>query len=148
MRLSNSNPGVLILLVFCLIAGCGGTGEVDLGQLEGYWEIRKVEFPDGNNKEYLSNSTVDYFELEGLRGYRKKLQPEPDGTFSTSDDALPLEVRMRDGRIFLQYEGEQETWEDEILELDAGTLILRDPLSLRYEYARYETLSKTEANGP
>ncbi|MBC2839228.1 hypothetical protein [Robiginitalea sp. SC105] len=150
MRLSNFDPRRLpILLILLLATACGnGVSTSDLQYLQGYWEIREVVFPDGNNKDYVVNPTIDYFNLDGTTGYRKKLQPNADGTFQTSDDALPLQVLERDGRFFLVFEGDEGSWEEEIEELRPGSLALRSPAGLLFEYARYEPLQIPGTDGP
>ena len=52
----------------------------DLMLLNGYWEIQKVEFPDGQVKDYSFSSNIDYIEFENTRGFRKKVKPQLDGT--------------------------------------------------------------------
>ncbi|MBC8884389.1 hypothetical protein H9X57_16510 [Flavobacterium piscinae] len=43
-----------------------------ISKINGYWEIQKVQLPDGQEKEYNINETVDYIEWNGKTGYRKK----------------------------------------------------------------------------
>jgi len=117
---------------------CGSPpGEEALAHLPGYWEIEQVVFPDGQRREYVANTTIDYYQLEGRKGYLKKLQPEADGRYLASDDALPLEVLTRSGRLFLRFEGEGEPWEEELLELGPGRMVTRHENGLHYHYRRY-----------
>ena len=140
MSLSTFKTG-LTLGVLLLLGSCSGRpSEEDLDFLEGYWEIRKVEFPDGGEKEYRANATIEYLQWDGETGFRKKMQPTLKGTFLTSDDALPMKVLWRDQRLFLSFEGEGTPWEEEVLKLKPETLITRHANGLRYQYARYEPL--------
>jgi hypothetical protein len=130
-----------VLGVFLLLFACsGGPSEADLPFLEGYWEIRRVEFPDGGEKQYTANAAIEYLQWDGQSGFRKKMQPTLTGTFLTSDDALPMNVLWRDQRLFLSFEGEQTPWEEEVLKLQQDVLITRHANGLRYEYARYKPL--------
>ena len=113
------------------------TREEALAHLPGYWEIEQVEFPNGESREYVANVTIDYYHLEGRKGYLKKLQPEADGRYLASDDALPLEVVSRNGRLYLRFEGEGEPWEEELLELGPDRLVTRHENDLHYQYRRY-----------
>ncbi|WP_148214393.1 hypothetical protein [Robiginitalea biformata] len=133
----------LLLLAF----SCSGVSKADLHHLEGYWEIREVEFPDGNNKEFPASPMVDYFSMQGRSGYRKKLQPRMDGTFETSDDALPLEVLEREGLWLLRYTGEEGDWEETLVDLGPQNLALRDPAGVVYRYVRYQPLTNTIPDG-
>lgn len=112
----------------------------DLQRLNGYWEIREVVFPDGGSREYQASSAVEYFQWEAGKGFRKKVQPTVMGTYLTSDDALPMAVSWRDGRLFLRFSGEGQPWEEEVLELDGETLVTLHQNGFRYEYVRYKAL--------
>ncbi len=127
---------------------CTGVTEAKLHHLEGYWEIREVVFPDGNNKEFPASPMVDYFSLEGRSGYRKKLQPRLDGTFETSDDALPLKVLEKDGQWLLRYTGEEGDWEEILVDLGPEDLTLQDPSGVAYRYVRYQPITNSAPDGP
>ncbi len=123
------------------VLACGSPpGEEALTHLPGYWEIEEVEFPDGESREYVANGTIDYYHLEGHKGYLKKLQPEANGRYLASDDALPLEVLSRNGRLYLRFEGEESAWEEEVIELGPDRLVTRHENGLHYRYRRYVPL--------
>jgi len=103
-----------------------------------------VTFPDNSKKTYEISATVDFFQLEGSKGYRKKVQPSMDGTFDTSDDAISFEVRQADRGILLLYSNTTDSWEEQLLEIDANTFTVRNEAGIEYAYKRYETL--TSAN--
>lgn len=133
--------GPVALAALLSLLACGTPpGEEALAHLPGYWEIEQVEFPGGESREYVANSTIDYYQLEGRRGYLKKLQPEADGRYLTSDDALPFEVVIREGRLYLRFEGEGDPWEEEITDLGADRLTTRHENGLHYRYRRYVPL--------
>ena len=144
MPLSPFRPGLVFGSVLLLISCSGGPSVGDLQFLEGYWEIRRVEFPDGTEKQYTASATIEYFSWDGRAGFRKKMQPTLKGTFLTSDDALPMEVVWRDERLFLSFRGEGVPWEEEVLKLQQDLLITRHANGLCYEYSRYEPLLTPE----
>ncbi len=128
--------------VFFLLASCNpGPQKEDLQHLQGYWEITRVIFPDGTEKEYKVSSTIEYLQWDGTNGFRKKMQPTLEGTYRTSDDALPMEVIWRDDRLFLKFDGTEDTWEEEILRIEAGKLIMRHGNGLKYIYQKYEPMT-------
>ena len=135
-------PGVLFLLASC----SPGPQKEDLQHLPGYWEITEVVFPDGTDKEYKVSTTIEYLQWDGTSGYRKKMQPTLDGTYLTSDDALPMQVIWRDDRIFLKFKGTEDTWEEEILRIEAGKLIMRHGNGLKYIYQKYEPMKIEKDN--
>ena len=131
-----------LLFVFFLLACCGKPGTANLEHITGYWEIREVRFPDGGQREYAASANVEYFEadLEKQRGFRKKVQPQVDGRFRTSDDALPMTWSVREGRLFLRFAGAPEPWEEEVLELGPQRLVTRHANGLVYAYEPYTPL--------
>lgn len=118
----------------------------DLRYLQGYWEIRKVDLSDGGEKTYAANTTIEYFDWNGRNGYRKKVQPTLDGKYLTSDDALPMEIHWRDGRLYLGFSGGDTQWEEEVLELDSLSLTTRHSNGLLYTYGRYKPFSLKTKN--
>ncbi len=124
-----------------LSASCGNQlSETELGWLEGYWEIEEVVGPDGRSREYGLNATIDYFSLEGMRGYRKKVQPQIDGTFITSDDAVRFELHPQEGQILMLYRHGEEAWEEQLIALDSMAFTVRNTDNISYHYKRYQPL--------
>ena len=142
MRCWNYSAGLcLVIPVFLTVLSCRGVGESDLTHLSGYWEIREAVAGDGSSRAYGPAPAVDYYQVEQLKGYRKKVQPRADGGFLASDDALPLEIIGRNGDFYLRFGTGDDAWEEEILELSATRLQTRNPEGIRYTYARYEPLN-------
>ena len=130
------------LVALVLFAACAdGPREEDLANLTGYWEIEQVVFPDGAEKKYQISTTIEYLEWDGREGFRKKMQPTLEGTYLTSDDALPMQVLWRDGRLFLKFDGSSQSWEEEVKKLQPAKMILLHSNGLRYEYKKYEPLT-------
>ena len=144
--LSCSYPLIISCLSFWLLLGCGGVQESELQRLAGYWEIKEVDFPDGQTKEYSVNSTIDFYQLEGREGFLKKMQPRLNGTYETSDDAIPFTIYQREGRYFLTFKGMDTSWEEELLKLEPGQLHIRHSNGLIYQYTRFEPLNIPSVN--
>ncbi len=127
-----------ILLVLILIISCGQKIAVqDLNHLNGYWEIKKVEFPDGSSKEYEINTTVDFFEYSEMKGFRKKVQPKLDGSFTTSDDAENFEVITKKDKFIVLYSNNLSQWEEEIRSITAHELVVVNSEGITYHYNRF-----------
>ena len=135
-------PKVGVLILLLLLAGCGEElRRQDLIRLNGYWEIEEVEGPDGNSKGYGLNTTIDYLKLDGDTGYRKKVQPQLDGSFVTSDDAALFRIREKDGAFFMVYlEGDAE-WEERLLKLDPNAFSVVNEENYTYHYKRYQPIT-------
>lgn len=116
----------------------------DIANLNGYWEIEKVTFANGDTKDYGVNQTVDYIKLDGFKGFRKKMQPKFDGSFSTSNDAEPFIIQNANGRFEFQYKNEMSEWKEEIKSISKDRFSVINQDALTYTYRRYQTMSLKE----
>ncbi len=131
------------LLALWLIASCEPTlKQEDLKHLGGYWEIEKVVFPDGSSREYSLSATIDYFEYEDLKGFRKKVQPNLKGTYTTSDDAEFFEIATKKDIFILRYTNELSQWEEVIKSVDEVGLVLVSQDGVTYFYKRFQPISQ------
>ena len=125
------------LLVVVLLMSCKQTiTESDLNNLNGYWEIEKVELPDGDKKEYKVNETIDFFKIENKKGFRKKVMPQLDGTYLTNDLQENISVVLENGEATLQYKTNYASWEEEIIELTKDKLVVKNEQEMEYYYKR------------
>jgi hypothetical protein len=113
-------------------------------QLNGYWEIKEVVFADGQTKEYGMSTTIDYIQVEGLKGFRKKVQPKFDGTFDTSNDAEFFSLQERDGDWIMFYKTELSEWTERLVQLDADHFSVVNEALIRYEYTRFSPININE----
>ena len=129
----------LFVLLFC---ACGRNVFIeDAKHLNGYWQIGKVTLPDKTSKTYELSSAVDYIEIENSKGFRKKVQPSIDGTFNTSDDAIPFQVIDRDENVYLVYSNGTDSWEEHLLSAGPDAFTVRNQEGITYEYNRYKPIS-------
>lgn len=131
------------LFVFsCLLLfSCNTVTKDKLTLLNGYWEISEVKFPDGNTKEYKINSNVDYFQLEGLKGFRKKVNPKFDGSFETSDDAEPFTILEENDGFIIRYKNNLSSWQEVIVSLSNENFSLKNEEGTMYHYKRFEPIN-------
>ena len=129
---------VSTLLIFTLLACSSKNKSIDLDKLSGYWEIEKVVFPNGQEKVYGLNTSIEYFWLEGEEGYRKKVQPQLDGQYLTSDDAQQFKMaQLQDAKFALEYDNGGLQWLEKLEELTANRLVLVSDQEVTYIYKRY-----------
>ncbi|SIS49929.1 hypothetical protein SAMN05421766_102426 [Zobellia uliginosa] len=125
-----------------LFLGCSSRVSVDdLNKLNGYWEITRVTFADGNTKEYKVNTSVDYIKVEDRKGFRKKVHPKLNGTFETSDDAETFTVVEEGKGLSIRYKTELSEWSELLTELDDDVFSVVNPEGIRYDYKRFEPIS-------
>ena len=110
--------------------------EADISNLNGYWEIEKVELPDGDKKEYKVNETIDFFKIKDEKGFRKKVMPQLDGTYLTNDIQEDIVIAIKDGDATIQYKTTYASWKEEIIELTKDKLVVKNEQDLEYHYKR------------
>ncbi len=128
---------ILLLIVLVSVLSCKQKiTEADISNLNGYWEIEKVELPDGDKKEYKVNETIDFFKIEANKGFRKKVMPQLDGTYLTNDVQEAVVVVVKDGDASLQYKTTYASWNEEIIELTKDKLVVKNQQEIEYYYKR------------
>ena len=128
---------IILFFVFGLFLSCKQSiSESDLQNLNGYWEIEKVELPDGDKKEYKVNETIDFFKITDKKGFRSKVMPQIDGTYLTNDLKEDVVVVLNDGDATIQYKTNYANWNEEIIELSKDKLVVKNQQDLEYHYKR------------
>jgi hypothetical protein len=133
-----------VLAILLLSMGCSENITIeDLEKLNGYWEIDLVTFPDGKTKEYTVSTSVDYIKLEGLEGFRKKVQPKLNGTFETSNDAEIFLISKEKEGFFINYKTELSEWSERLKKLKSDSFSVINSEKIEYQYKRFEPISIT-----
>lgn len=127
---------VYLLLLPLIMISCGGVTEKDLPKINGYWEIETAVLPDGSEKEYTINPTIDFFELKGKEGFRQKVMPQLDGTYLTGNSREKVTVTSADGKMYLNYTTEYAKWKEEIIQLNDEKLVLKNAHEMEYHYKK------------
>lgn len=134
---------ISLLFVFVMMQSCTTVSEKKLPLLNGYWEIERVEFPNGGEKEYRMSSTVDYIKLDGLKGFRKKVVPRFDGNFETSDDAEPFQIEVVEDEYTLSYVNNLSEWQETLIALSEDRFTVANADGIVYHYKRFEPIRLT-----
>lgn len=108
----------------------------DISYINGYWEIEKVVFDAGKDKDYSMNESYDFFEIEDNKGIRKKVMPQLDGTFLVNDVYENVRVRFVAGKVFLDYSTPYMKWSEELIALSAEELVLLNKEKIEYHYKK------------
>ncbi len=133
---------ILGLLLFVTLVACAPKVDLEaLPRLNGYWEIEKVVFPDGSSKSYEINASIDFIQIEGKEGYRKKLQPQFDGSYRTSDDAERFTVIEKSGVLIMSYTNAGQSWEETLVALLEDRFEVENQTGITYHYKRYESIN-------
>lgn len=127
------------LLLVVLLQACQSKADVtDIqAHINGYWEIEKAQLPDGTEKDYSINATIDYFELkEDQTGVRYKVVPQFNGEFLTNDRPEAFVIKEKEGVIWLEYKTEFSTWEEQVLSISEDKMVMENETKIKYYYKR------------
>jgi len=109
----------------------------DIAKINGYWEIEKVVFDQGKDKDYGMNESYDYIQIDKNNiGFRKKVMPQLDGTFLVNDAYENVSVRFESDKVFLDYKTPYAKWTEELITLSDDELVLRNTEKKEYHYKK------------
>ncbi|MEE9364914.1 MAG: lipocalin family protein [Cellulophaga sp.] len=133
---------LLYFSVFLLLFGCSSNpSEKTLPLLNGYWEIKKVTFPDGTTKEYKASMTIDYIEIDNNKGFKKKMQPKFDGTYTTTNDTEYFSILNSDGALAMVYKNNLSEWKEQIKTISENSFSVLSEENVTYTYNRYQPIN-------
>ncbi|MCW2119900.1 lipocalin family protein [Flavobacterium sp. 7A] len=133
-----------VALIALLIVGCKHkVVPADVALLNGYWEIEKVDFPDGEDKNFKINESYDFFAIIKDKGIRKKVMPQLDGTFIVNDTYENVAVRFEKEKVFLDYSTDFAKWSEELITLTNDELVVKNDEKKEYHYKRTGPINLT-----
>ena len=131
-----------VILLLTVVLGCSKNPEAYLEHLNGYWEIEQVVLADGTKREFKINQTIDYiFVSDSLTGFRKKLQPNFQGSYSGSDDVEHFMLINKNNILKIHYKTNLDTWVETIIFANKDQLILENEANNEYHYKRYQPIN-------
>lgn len=127
----------ILLVSFFLISCHQEIKPTDIAKINGYWEIEKVVFDQGKDKEYSINESYDYFEIiKNNKGFRKKVMPQLDGTFLVNDAFENVKVRFENDKVFLDYSTPYAKWTEELIAVSNDKLVFKNTENKEYHYKK------------
>ncbi|WP_432673221.1 lipocalin family protein [Flavobacterium sp. SM2513] len=108
----------------------------DVNLLNGYWEIEHVTMADGSQKDYKMSETIDYFEVKQDSGFRKKVNPQVDGTYLVNDSEEKIKIEKSREGTYISYKTEFATWNEKIKTLTKEQLVLENEQHIQYQYKK------------
>ncbi|MEN9322242.1 MAG: hypothetical protein RL699_22 [Bacteroidota bacterium] len=125
-----------------LFAACGSSvTESSLKNLNGYWEVQKVVFPDGSEKILPPSETHDYYEFNNPKGSRKKVTPLVTGNYLVNDLKDEFVLVEKEGDYYMNYKTFLSTWSEQIKSIDKDQLVLESEEHYQYYYKRPQVFS-------
>lgn len=131
-----------VFIIICVVLlSCKQNPVTYIEHLNGYWEIDEVTLPDGTKKDYTFSDTVDFISVtDSLTGIRKKMKPNLNGTYSTSNDEESFKLKIENDSLNMYYETPFSQWKETVIKASEDQLIIQNQNKLRYVYKRYEPL--------
>jgi hypothetical protein len=134
-----------ILLLSLFFVGCQQKIQPsDISKINGYWEIEKVVFDEGDDKEYGINESFDYFKIANNKGIRKKVMPQLDGTFLVDSTYQDVAVRFDKEKVFLDYATAYAKWSEELIAITDNELVLKNDQKKEYHYKKSGPINLTQ----
>lgn len=130
-----------IFISLALIACKQSVTEKEIAKITGYWEINKVKLPDGSYKDYKVNETIDYFGVKNNKGFRQKVMPQFNGSYKTNGIKETFTISNVKGVFYIHYVTPYGKWQEEIIEVQDSSLVLRNKEQLEYHYKRHRPFS-------
>ncbi len=135
----------LTLIFLFTLWGCSPDPAQYIDFIEGYWEIEQVKKDGKIIKTFKVNTGIDYFKINAdLTGFRKKLKPNFQGTFETSEDVLNFKLKLKNNTLLLEYKDNDTTYSEEIVSASDKALVLANTDGFVYHYKPYEPLNLDE----
>jgi hypothetical protein len=133
---------ICLFIAVILFTACGSSvTESSLKNLNGYWEVQKVEFPDGSEKTLPPSETHDYYEFKQNKGFRKKVMPLVTGNYLVNDLKDEFVVVEKEGEYYMNYKTFLSAWSEQIKSIDKDQLVLESEEHYLYYYKRPQTFS-------
>lgn len=129
---------VLILFVAAVSCKSGPDPTENIKYLNGFWEIKEAYLPDGTSKNYTNTITVDYIEVEGSTGVKKKVVPVPTGGFTGTSSEKEFVITVEEESLWIYYTTDYDSWKEKIINVDAQELRVLGKQGITYVYKRYD----------
>ena len=110
--------------------------------INGYWEIENVYKNGKLLKEFKISQEIDYFKINNdLSGFRKKLKPNFNGSYTTSKDQLNFKLEIKfNKRLIIVYEDNNTIFVEEITKVNKTNLSIKNDKGMVYNYKVYKPL--------
>ena len=130
---------ILLILIFSICFCCSNHKKNNFQDLNGFWLIEKAIAPNGEKKIYKNVEEVDFFEIKGEKGYRKKVISSINSVnnFFSNNDTLFFSLNFKKNKVFFKYLRNDFNWEEELVKLNKKELMLMDSKGVIFVYKKY-----------
>ena len=137
----NSRIVFYILMIASIFISCTSNPEDKIEYIEGYWEIMEVRKDNKLIKEYSMSLSVDYFEVnDSLTGFRKKVSPTLNGTYTITQDQAPFTLKIENDSLNIYYNHNNVITKETIIRATKEELVIVNSQDFRYIYKPYKSI--------
>ena len=111
--------------------------EIDISQINGYWEIDHVITTDGNTKSFNFNEFIDVFKTTKNSGFRAKVKPNFNGIYKGNNQKINYLITKRNDSVFMDYKTTTNTWSDLVIEASEKQICIKNKQGILYYYRPY-----------
>jgi len=130
----------IYVFFFFLISCSKPNPESYIKYINGYWEIEKVITLEGIEKQYNFNQNVDFFEINDLKGIRKKVQPQFNGHFITTRDNEFVTLKIENDSLRMYYKTSLASWKETLISAKENQMIIKNEAGNLYFYKPYQKI--------
>jgi len=96
-------------------------------------------------KEYNVNLSVDYFKVnDDLTGFRKKVTPTLNGTFTVTQDQAPFTLKAENDSLNIYYNHNDVITKETVIKATKDELVIVNTQGFRYIYQPYKSINIEE----
>ncbi|MDH7444261.1 hypothetical protein [Aquimarina sp. 2201CG14-23] len=131
---------IIYISVFLLVSCSKPNPEEYIKHINGYWGIEKVITSEGVEKLYNYSQSVDFFEVHDLKGVRKKVKPQLDGSFITTRDSKTFSLKIENDSLRMYYKTPFATWKETLISAKENQMIIKNKAGNLYFYKPYKKI--------
>ncbi len=133
---------VIVFLSLFVLISCGRQDpSVQIEKLNGYWEIKSVAMPNGDKRDFGISTTIDFIEVTGDSGVRKKVTPKLDGSFLVNNSAEKFTLKIEEDSLRMYYETPFDSWKETVMQVEDSLLKVKNRDQKVYNYKRFSTFN-------
>lgn len=134
-----------IAIISAVFISCTSNPKDKIAFIEGYWEIQEVKKNNKLVKEYSISLSVDYFKVnDDLTGFRKKVSPTLNGTFTVTQDQAPFTLKVENDSLNIYYNHNSVITKETIIKATKDELVIVNSQDFRYIYKPYKSINIDE----
>ena len=116
---------ILLFIIYLVFISCKQTiKKTEIEYLNGYWEIVKVELPEGETKNFKVNETIDFFSFQDNKGHRNKVIPQLDGTILSSSVLENFTIIEKNDAFYFEYKTNYASWKEELITMKFRIILI------------------------